>query len=288
MKGSEDDLKKLREKREYLQEWLRRYAAADQAAEQVKRQLEVTEWEINAIESSPPDAEEIPPPEFGSTLDSDLASLPVVFPFVPVYDKYQYLSASAFTSGTTVSLFRFASRVGDIGTPATAEYSSRVTSGLREIQERHNRPGLLRELLGSVCSHSTLERLEAAITSYQAFRTGTGSRRGAATDMRTLIDGVKGDLYSRSMRPKHPKERISWPTMASRLAKGGRSTTEYTELVALENTHTSLGARLSDVIHDREAGSLTNLDDIWAEIQEYLVALLGHIQERPREHPPSA
>jgi hypothetical protein len=76
--------------------------------------------------------------------------------------------------------------------------------------------------------------------------------------------------------------------MASRLAIGGPRSAHYTELKGLEKSHSSLSARLSDVIHDREAGSLTNLDDIWTEIQEYLVGLLGHVQEPAPTDTPSA
>ena len=288
MASPEDDLKKLHQKRAYFEEWLRRHTASDEAAEEVKRQLELTQWQIKAIESSPPEADEIPRPNFGGTLDSDLANLPVVLPLIPEYRRTQYLSASAYTSTGTMSVFQFASRVGDIPSPAANEYSNRVTAEFRQIQARHDRPALLRELLASSCGQSTLKRLEEAILSYQAFHMASGSRRGAATDMRTLIDGVKGDLFSRSMRPNHPKEKVSWGAMSSRLAKGGRNSDHHKELKALEDKHTSLSSRLSDVIHDREAGSLTNLDDIWTELQEYLVALLGHIRDLPPEGLPSA
>jgi len=48
-------------------------------------------------------------------------------------------------------------------------------------------------------------------------------------------------------------------------------------MIRLERVYSSLVSRLSDVVHDRETGSLTDVRDVWAETQDFLVALLGHV-----------
>lgn len=276
MHQPDDDLGKLREKREYYREWLRRLDKADEAAAEVKRQLEVTEWQIKALECAPPEADEIPKPDLSMTLDSDIANMKIALPFVPLYAKTGGLSASAFGSSGTASVYEYAARVGDLGTPQAVEYSKSTTWELRQLQQRQDRPAEIRQLLSATCSASTIERLEACLRSYASYSAGRGNRRAPATDIRTLIDGVKGDLFQCARR--HPNENMTWPTMAGRLAIDGEHSSHCQEILRLESRCSSLSSRLSDIIHDREAGSLTNVDDVWAETQDFLVALVGHVR----------
>jgi hypothetical protein len=272
----DDDLKKLHEKRDYYREWLRRLNMADEAAVEVKRQLEVTEWQIEALESAPPEASEIPKPNLSKTLDSDIANMKITYPFVPLYTKPAGLSASAFSSTGTVSVYEYAARVGDLGTPDAIEYSQRTTVELRQLQQRQDRPAQVRQLISRTCSASTVDRLEACLRSYASYSAGRGNRTAPATDIRTLIEGVRGDLFERARM--HPNENMTWPTMAPRLAIDGEDGAHCQEILRLESVSSSLISRLSDIIHDREAGSLTNVHNVWAETQDFLVALLGHVR----------
>ena len=57
----------------------------------------------------------------------------------------------------------------------------------------------------------------------------------------------------------------------------GEGGSHLPEMIRLERVYSSLVSRLSDVVHDRETGSLTDVRDVWAETQDFLVALLGHV-----------
>jgi len=269
-------LAKLKAKKYHLEEWLRRHKQADEVAGEVQKNLDFTNWQIQALEGRPQESDEIPLPELSRTLDSDFVYLQSALPLMPTYDKSQVIAASAFTSSGTASVYEFASRVRDVGTPQATAYSDRVTVTFQELQARHDRPNELRRLLGQLSNAGTLQRLEATLASYQAFKRGTANRTAVAIDMRNLVDGVKGDLLEGAM--KRPGEDITWEAMAARLARGGIDSPQHQELLSLKKRHTSLFSRLSDIAKDREGGSLTNIDDVWAETQDYLVALIGFVQ----------
>jgi hypothetical protein len=268
----QDSLEKLKAKKRHLEEWLRNHKSADDVAAEVQKNLDFTNWQIDALEGSPDEADEIPRPDLTQTLDSDSAYLGEVLPPMPLYDMKRVIAASAFTSSGTVPVYQYVSRVGDLGTEDSLKYSSRVTVAFQSLQQAYDRPGEIRELVAGLGNPGTLDRFDAALRSLYAYKRGTANRASPAIDMRTLIDGVKGDLCERAR--SHAKEDMSWETMSARLALGGEASEQHTQLRALEKTHSSLVSRLSDIAKDREAGSLTSVDNVWAEIQDYLVSLL--------------
>jgi len=265
----DESLKKLKAKREYLEEWLANHKAADEVAAEVQKNLDFTNWQIDALETTPPEAEEIPWPDITKTLDSDTSYLVQVLPPMPFYQKNMVVSASAFTSSGTVSVFQYASRIRDIGTEASVKYSSRVTVAFQDLQRKYDRPSEVRNLLAQLGNAGTVDRFDTAVRSFDAYKRGTASRTAPAIDIRTLIDGVKGDLYVRART--QPKENMDWTTMAKRLALGGQ---QYSELVDSEKKHSSLVSRLSDIAKDREGGAITDINNVWVETQDYLVSLL--------------
>ena len=269
-------LDKLKQKREYLAEWLARVRSASRIAPQVQKDLEFTEWQIKAIDTRPVDADEIPMPELDRTADSDLANLPSAYPWLPQFNEDAPSSASAFTSTGTLSVSIYVGRVGDLDSQPAKEYSADQLSSLGALQAKHDRPSEVRALIARLRNPATLERLDRALQSYQSFQTGTGTRSAAAIDMRTLLDGVKGDLFQ--LARSHDQDNMSWETMARRLARGPNQQAACDELIGQLAARTSLIERLSDIAKDREGGSLTDLHQVWLEIQNHLIAVLGLVR----------
>jgi len=275
MENNPNWLEKLKEKREYLRQWLAQFQAASRAAAEVQKNLDFTDLQIRAVESRPDESSEIPLPNLGGTVDHDFSYLRTAYPWLPDFNEPNLSTASSFSSTGTVQISMYLGRVGDINSYITKEYSEEYLSEFEDLQNRYDRPTELRLLLKRLSSKGSLERLENAIRSFDSYRSGTGSRTSAAADMRTLLDGVKGDLFE--LARLHPGENITWEIMASRLAIGGVTSPQYAELLDLEKVRSSLISRLSDIFKDREAGSVTNMDQIWLEFQEHLVAVLGLI-----------
>lgn len=266
-------LDKLNRKKLHLRTWLDRHKSAEEIADDVQEALDFTEWQIDAILSRPDAADEVVLPDLSTTLDSDLAHLEFSLPMMPAYDKEQFLGTSAFTSSGTLSVFDFAARVGDIEEPEAKDYSGKITVTLQDLNERYDRPSEIRKLLERTGNPNTLERFDEAHSSYGAYQRGADKRTALATSMRNLIDGVKGDIWE-AAREK-PKESMTWEIAARRLARGGPEGPQAEELTQQEKRHSALVSRLSDVLKDRDAGSVTNLDFLWADILSYLSALMG-------------
>ncbi len=269
-------LDSLRKKRDYLVEWLARFKSASRVAPEVQKNLDFTEWQIRAIETRPDEGSEIPFPNLGGTISRDLSYVQTAYPWLPQFNDQDLNVASAFSSTSTSQVSIYIGRVGDIDSQETNDYAERFMAEFEGLQDKYDRPMELRMAIERLRSPRLLQRLDNAIRSYESYQTGNGSRTSAAGDMRTLLDGLKGDLYN--FAKQHPGENMTWKKMASRLALGGSPGSQYDELVQLEQSRSSFVSRLSTILKDREAGSLTDLDQLWLELQNHLLAVLGLIQ----------
>ncbi len=96
-----------------------------------------------------------------------------------------------------------------------------------------------------------------------------GSESAAAAEMRTLLDGVKGALYSKAR--SNPNENMTWDDMAKRLAK--RNTEEA--IIAREGKRrSSLYSQLSDIFKDR-GSALPTLTHLWTQVLDHVFTVLS-------------
>ena len=141
------------------------------------------------------------------------------------------------------------------------------------MQLAQDRPQQVRSLLSKINTPNIFKRFDSAYELYQGFRGGAVNRTAAANEMRNLLWGLKGDLWTKAK--KWHNENMSWNTMSARLAINGGQGREHMILDAQERKHTSLLARLADVLKDRESGSITDLNSIWTEVLDHLYTVLG-------------
>ena len=266
-------LRKLREKRNYFTLWLERVKRAQEIIPFVHRDLELTEWEIAALENAPEEADEIPIVGLSELVDQDLEFWKVNVPILPPYDVTAVSSSSAYSTSGTASFYSYVSRIGELDIPGAAEYSARYTVGYQDIQQKQDREGEVGKLIVKLGNPQTSERFQRASAAYYGAQSGTGERTAAAFEMRTLLDGIQGDLFERAR--SHPGENMTWPIMAQRLAKGGQGSVEEVGIRNQEQHRSSLIDRLSRIGKDREGGVLTDLGHIWAQLLDHVYALLG-------------
>jgi hypothetical protein len=271
-------LAKLKWKAQYLSEWLDNFKQAQDVAPEVQRNLDFTKWQIEAIEETPEAGRDVPLPDIGPTVDSDTQHLEEALPKPPRYNRAYLIGASAFTSSGTAPVFGYIGRVGDIETPVTKAFSAKMTQAYQGLQTKYDLPEKARALIQDTCGPNTLRRLDVARSTYQSFLVGGATRSAVANDLRNLIEGIKGDLWERARSA--PKENMNWKLMAARLAKGGPGGVQEREIINQEQVHSSLLDRLADVIKDREGGSITNIHFLWSETQDYIIALLGLVEQQ--------
>lgn len=96
--------------------------------------------------------------------------------------------------------------------------------------------------------------------------------------MRTLLDGVQGDLWEQARNS--PRENMDWPKMAARISKGEQGSIEELELLYHEGIRSSLISHLSEVAKDREGASPFDLENTWTMLLDHLFAILRLMELR--------
>lgn len=270
MDTDDNNIKRLEAKKEHLVTWLDRYRKAQEVAPLVQMNLELTEWEIQALSNRPSEAHEIPLMGLNQRITQDCEYLTRSLPLIPDYNPTGLMNSTAIAMSGSATVYQYVARVGDLNTPQAVSYSQKFTGLYHDIQISQERPRAVRDLITKLNNPQTIQRFDRAQNVYNAARIGTGSRTGAATDMRTLLDGIQGDLFDRAR--KHKKENMTWGEMASRLAKGDQ---EKQELEGQENVRSSLISRLSTILKDREGGSVSNLENVWTQVLDHIYVTLS-------------
>jgi len=272
---AKDKTTSLQSQKEHLTEWLRRAKKTQDAVPIVQTILEVTDWEIEALSNYPEEADEIPLAGLAVKLERDHSYLINALPLPPDYSTGVLLNATAVTTSGSAGVYDYVTRVGDLGTPQAISYSEKFGGLYHDLLEAHSRPQTVRNLLTKLNNPQTLERFDTAYKAYMAAKSGVGTRTAAATEVRNLLDGVKGDLFQ--MARTSPDENMTWDEMVERLSKGISSGPEHQELVHQGSERSRLISRLSDVLKDREGGSVTNLDNVWTLLLDHTYTVLGLI-----------
>lgn len=265
-------MKKLEAKRDHLKDWLERHRKAQDAVPFVQMNLDITEWEIQALSNRPDEADEIPLGDLESKFGSEYDHLTRALPMMPEYDADALPTLTAVTTSGSADVFAYVTRVGSLGTPDACVYSQKYTVAYRELQAAQSRPKNVRDLLRKLGNPNTLQRFDRALNACFAATSGTGERTAAAGEMRTLLDGVQGDLFTKAR--KQPSENMTWETMAERLSTGKPRGMAHQRLINEKNTRSSLISQLSDVLKDREGRSPVNLDDLWSQLLDHLFIVL--------------
>ncbi len=267
-----DELVKLKAKREYLIQWYNRYKQAHEVVPFVQMELEIIDWEIEALANRPEEASEIPIDSLITVLDRDTQYIQVNLPLMPEYNRERLFNSTAVTTTGSSTVYEYVTRVGDLGTEKASEYSAKFAGLYQNLQEVQDRISTVRRMIERLNNPNTLHRFERALNAYQAAKAGVGERTSAAFEIRTLMDGVQGDLFNKAR--KWIEENMTWTLMAERLIKEAPLSIEYQELIQQNATRGSLISRLSDIGKDRKSGSLTNLDNVWTQVLDHLFTTL--------------
>ena len=138
----------------------------------------------------------------------------------------------------------------------------------RELQ----RPDLVRDLIRRVMPQK-VERFDAAEHACMLSAIESMQVSAAAAELRTLLDGIKGELWA--MARLGPKEDMTWSKAAERLRSGAPSNSlAYEQIVRQERIHTQLYEDLSGVLKRRRDGDLAVL---WARMLGHIEALLSAV-----------
>ncbi len=278
MEGHKRDeaLQSLRVSRAHLEEFAARLTAATLIMPEVAVSLEELHWAIDALEGAGPMDLDV------ATLDASLGHLQHILPMMPEYSAATgTLVHAATTSGTSLVYTAFSTGKLVMG-PEDSQYAEEQALLYDKIQATHKRPDQVRELLSSLASESTLRRFDAAREGYDLVKARIGHRQGAATSIRTLLDGVKGDLWAAARH--HEGENVTWRTMAARLAPNADN--EARALIAAqEHIRNGVYSDLSDILKDREGAHVRDLETAWTRTLDHIWVVMNMVDLR--RMPPS-
>jgi hypothetical protein len=259
-------------KQKHLSDWLNNFRKANDIVLEVQMNLDITNWEIEAIKNRPTISGELPSLESSDILERDYKYTTLAFPSIPDFNPIVAGTASTITASGAAYVYNYVSKIGDIADPGAVDFSNKYTGLYHQIQTEQDRPSQVRQLMQKFCGLKTLQRFDSSEKSYFGTRSGAITPKVSALDIRNTLDGVQGDLFNRARA--NPKENMTWQEMVKRLSKGNLGD-EYNELLRQESVRSNLIANLSEILKDRNRGSATNLNHLWPETLDHIYTVLG-------------
>ncbi len=271
MTSESDPTRKLRE---HLTEWLQRFRAAESIAAFVQGQLETAEWQEGARRLL--DVAGVPEEITGiidQQVNRNLDEVKSAFPLMPVYPKLSDERVMAMGSGTVgASSSMIAALVEIVSLPGA---SPEIDRAIRNYTTRQQIEGRLTGARARLREHfpSLVDLFDLAEQKSKLAKGDAEQTPGAATEVRNLLDKVKGELFARARRG--PSENMTWATMSERLCEADRRRSEI--LLDQEVLRGQLYTHLSDLLHRRTALHAKRLSVVWLLVVDHVFVVCGCI-----------
>jgi hypothetical protein len=259
-------IRPIEETAQYVAQVLESVRQWTQAAPRLQELHDQLKWQEDVLTNCPTEATSLMQSGIGNIASQNQTYLKNLIPMPPPIDPKTISVAMAIgTSGATM-VYGQLTVVASLGTPTAVNYVQDYTSRYQKLQAAQDRPQAVRALIGKL-NPNTLDRFDKALAAFNHATLGIGSESAAAAVIRTLLDGVKGDLFS--LARLNPNENMSWDVMAQRLGKSNRAT-----IVREDTLRSSLYSQLSSILKDR-GGALTTLAHLWTQVLDHLFTVLS-------------
>jgi signal transduction histidine kinase len=264
------NLKALKRKKNYILKWLERFKKSKELLPTIHKSLDLTSWEIEALENKPHDTEveESSDKDYSDIDPEYLAKTLPMIPEINIENVFNLMVASTSGSSETFS-FILNVRHEKENFRNTGDY---LIGSYHKLQSRQSRAEDVRNLITLFNNNDLLDRFDRAYKSYSEFSVEVGLRTSTASEIRTLLYGIKGELFSLARNKK--KENMNWVDMANRLHKGAKNGVEQTEILKQESIFSSLIDDLSKILKDREGESKISIEYIWVRVLDLLFVIL--------------
>jgi hypothetical protein len=269
--------RRVSDKLKQIEDWFSEFL--DDVRERNKLVPEITyardrvRWARTALDSAPDTAGCVSMSPVEEEATFALMQLDTLLPLSPRIDFDQAaLGISSIVSSTSSHVVEYVGDVGRLDSPAAHMYETQQMEYYRELQ----RPGRVRDLINRVMPMA-LSRFDAADQACALAGIASMEDTAAAADLRTLLEGVQGELFDLMRRPK---EHMTWPTSIERLVTAASTDTwAHTQLVREQGIHERLRDELSNVLKRRREGELAVL---WARVLAHLEAVLSAVESLRR------
>ncbi len=259
----------LKKTEDHLQTWLTNHRKASEIAPAVQESLEEVAWARQALSTRPPEAGNLSSTQVDQWAYGAFQRITELLPQMPSYEPAVGTQVNSVTSSSNAAVMAYILDVRQIGTPTAVTYAENQAKTYRAIQEKHDRPARVRQLLAQRWP-TMLSRFDAAVAACSQCAAGTGSEVAAAVEVRTVLDGVQGELFAEAR--SFQGEKMSWSKMAHRL---GRDPGHQQQLLNQEAPRATLFGHLSAIAKRRPAQQIPSIDSLWSLCLDHLFAVLA-------------
>lgn len=270
--NEEKNLEWVQAKKALLLDFLDHYKQTSGVVPDVLQQLDVCKWEEETLAHLPLEAIGISSDELSTALQRDYEYVSYSLSVMPRHDTQLSARASAITTSGASVLFSLIARIGQINLPSTLAFACKYTADYQELQISQERRQAVRAMTASSGSPNTLERFDRASRACDAAIAEMGEPTAAAMEVRTSLDGMKGDLFQNARQ--HQREKMIWEIMAERLAIGKPGGVESQEVLRQKTVFSTLYNRLSDIGKDRNHHKDCDIAGLWAQVLDHAFAVL--------------
>lgn len=193
------DAKKLTDARDYLRTWLERTRQAADAAPTVQKLYDLLDWEVRTYEHRPVEANSISTADLDRYTQSVYGRITSALPMISAMPASGLTQVGSVTASTSSAMLTYVIDVSYLQTPDAVSYASNALAEYRKLQESQQRPAQVRALLATRLP-SVTAKFDSAGNAYQHCQSGLADKTTAALEMRTFLDGVKGELFERARR----------------------------------------------------------------------------------------
>jgi len=261
-----------------MQVWLDSLETVKTVAPLVQQAYEVKQWEFEALGAMPDSATDIPHAHLVKMYSAEQEFWKRNLPPMPNYDEASLAAGTAIAVSSGSATYRFVSRANYLGDPAAQSWSEVYTVQYMHMQGQQQRVDSVRRLLEKLNPDLAVE-FDEAVQTYRIASSGWGDTTSVGIALRNVLEHLKGDLNAKAF--VHPREqKLKWPEMAARLAKGGTESLESRALTKAEQEWKSLHQRLTAMAKNLKTGTPTLPNVVFPEWVDHLYIVLHLIDPK--------
>ena len=261
-------IKELRDRIQLLDDWLHNFKKAQENVLKVQFAKDMTEWELNAIQNLPKDAENIV--SFAYPTNNIQTKTLYFANNLPNIDikSHHGVPTSMIVSGTP-EIFAFVENVEQSGLEGANEYCRNTIDEYRVLQKKQEIVSKIIKQLEKLGNEYISNLFIQAINTYSYSKTETISSSSTLLEMRTFLDKLQGELFDHARNK--PNEKIDWGIMAERLV------TNYNNmqlLIQQGEQRKQIVGRLSQIGKQRQTINDKKIEILWFEVLDHLYSTL--------------
>lgn len=267
----DEELDNRKSKLQYLKDWLDRFKRAGESVSYVEKWKEQTQWEIDALSNAPCDSDENHKGEMLDTFQLDSQQMQRALPMMPDYDLGNVSSTDGSATTSTAYVYSFVVDAGNVPKDENKKFSDLFTEKYQAIQRKYNILEEIRAKLIDLGFSGTSKRFETACHTFDLYKSGAVRKSAAAMEIRTFLDGLKGELFQRVR--KWDNENMTWEEMANRVADRDERSEKYRIMIFQGEIRKKIISKLSAIGKNREGSPTIKLDDIWSQTLDHTYSI---------------